>query len=213
MAELPKDKTLVCPAIIIFEGEIRRNTKPSFNYIRTEKYEPAMSKLFYLQYYWRMVSSGRLCRVTINLVLLAIISQFSSLWAHEAHAQELATTDNVAFVLEKRRPMRFTSGKIPIKGELHLNLFILPRDGNTWSETMNFTVAGPDHHERARSNGKVMVAGGLGKSLISVSAELYDSVTHTWLTRGVLNTGRWQHSSVLPLNGRVLVWVGLVAPF
>jgi len=172
-----------------------------------------MSKLFYLQYYWRMVLSGRLCRLTIHLVLLAIIFQFSSFWAHQAHANQLAATDNVAFVLEKLIPMRLISGKIPIMGESHLNLFVLPRDSNTRPETFNLTVAGPDHHQRARSNGKVVVAGGVGKSVIAVSAELYDSVTHSLLTRGVLDTGRWQHSSVLPLNGRVLVWVGMVVPF
>lgn len=172
-----------------------------------------MSKHFYLQYYWRMVLGGRLCRVTIHLVLLAIIFQFSSLWAHQAHANELAATDNVAFVLEKRITMRLISGKIPIMGESPLDLFILPTDGNTRPETFNLTVAGPDHHERPRSNGKVVVAGGVGKSLIAVSAELYDSVTHSWLTRGVIKTGRSQHSSVLPLNGRVLVWVGMVVPF
>jgi hypothetical protein len=172
-----------------------------------------MSKHFYLQYYWRMVSSGWLCRVTIHLVLFAIIFQFSSLWANQAHANELAVTDNVAFVLEKRITMRLISGKIPIMGESPLDLFILPTDGNTRPETFNLTVVGPDHHERPRSNGKVVVAGGVGKSLIAVSAELYDSVTHSWLTRGVLNTGRSQHSSVLPLNGRVLVWVGMVVPF
>jgi hypothetical protein len=172
-----------------------------------------MSKLFYLQYYCRMVLSSRLYRVTLHLVLLAIIFQFISFWAHRAHANELATTDNLAFVFEKHIPMLLTSGKIPIMGESHLNLFILPRDGNTRPETLNLIVAAPDHHERLRSNGKVMVAGGVGKSLIAVSAELYDSVTHSLMTRGVVDTGRWQHSSVLPLNGRVLVWVGMVVPF
>ena len=172
-----------------------------------------MSKLFYLHYYWRMVLIGKLCRVTIHLVLLAVIFQFISLCAHQAHADELATTDNVAFVLEKHMPMLLTSGKIPIMGESHLNLFILPRDGNTRPETFNLIAAGPDHRKKLQSNGKVMVAGGVGKSFISVSAELYDSVTHSLLTRGVVNTGRWQHSSVLPLNGRVLVWVGMVVPF
>jgi hypothetical protein len=172
-----------------------------------------MSKHFYLQYYWRTVLSGRLCRVTIHLGLLAIIFQFSSLWAHQAHANELAAADNVAFVLEKHITMRLLSGKIPIIGESPLNLFILPTDGNTRPETFNLNITGPDQCERPRSNGKVVVAGGVGKSLIAVSAELYDSATHSWLTRGILNTGRSQHSSVLPLNGRVLVWVGMIVPF
>ena len=171
-----------------------------------------MSKLFYLQYYWRMVLCGRICRVTIHLVLLAIIFQFSS-WAHQAHANELTATDNMAFILEKTIPMRLISGKIPIMGESHLDLFILPRNGNTRPEIFNLTIAGPELHKRPRSNGKMMVAGGVGKSFIAVSAELYDPVTHSLLTRGVLNTGRWQHSSVLPLNGRVLVWAGIVVPF
>src|SRR6266496_2815012 len=111
-----------------------------------------MSNLFYLQYYWRMVLSGRICRVTIHLVLLAIIFQFSSLWAHQAHANDLAATDNVAFVLEKKIPMRLISGKIPIMGESHLDLFILPRNENTLPETFNITVAGPELHEKPRSN-------------------------------------------------------------
>ena len=172
-----------------------------------------MSERFYLHFYWWIVLSGRLCRVTIRLVLLAVIFQFISLWAYQTHANELATTDNEAFVFEQHIPMFLTSGKIPIMGESHLNLFILPRDGNTRPETFNLSVTSPDHQERRRSNGKVMVAGGVGKSLIAVSAELYDSVTHSLLTRGVLDTGRWQHSSVLPLNGRVIVWVGMVVPF
>jgi hypothetical protein len=175
--------------------------------------EPAMSKQFFPQNYRQKDLRGRVCRVTMHLALLAVIFQFSCIWTSQAHANDLAMAENVAIVLEKRIQKPFIISNIPIIGESHLNLYIIPREEMTWSNNFFLDVIVPYRHQRMQSNGKVMVAGGVGKGIFAISAELYDSTMHSWLTKGTFNTGRWQHSSVLPLNGRVLVWLGMVVPF
>ncbi len=146
-------------------------------------------------------------------VLFAVIFQFSCIWTKQAHANDLATDGNASIVLEKRIISPFSIGSIPLTGKSHLNLYIIPREERTWSNNFPLYVVAPDRRQRLQSNGKVMVAGGVGKGIFAISAELYDSAMHSWLTKGTFNTGRWQHSSVLPLNGRVILWLGIVVPF
>src|SRR5207253_11520711 len=60
-----------------------------------------------------------------------------------------------------------------------------------------------------RSNGKVLVAGGIGNSGVLASAELYDPASGTWTANGSLSTARYVHTATLLPNGKVLVAGGI----
>jgi len=64
------------------------------------------------------------------------------------------------------------------------------------------------HTATLLSNGKVLVAGGLGssdpKDALS-SVELYDSATGVWMAVKPMKTARRQHAAILLPNGKVLV--------
>ena len=55
------------------------------------------------------------------------------------------------------------------------------------------------------TNGKVLVAGGIGDNGILDSAELYDPATGYWTPTGSLNDARVYHTATLLPNGQVLV--------
>ncbi|NOS69619.1 MAG: hypothetical protein HOP33_06790 [Verrucomicrobia bacterium] len=71
------------------------------------------------------------------------------------------------------------------------------------------TIARQSHTATLLPNGKVLVAGGLGSSGVTNSAELYDPTTGTWLPTGPLNTARRVHTATLLPDGEVLVVGGL----
>lgn len=75
-----------------------------------------------------------------------------------------------------------------------------------WTPTGSMNTARALHSVTLLSNGKALVAGGLGvTSDILVSAELYDPKRGTWTPTGSLNTARTIHTSTLLKNGRILV--------
>jgi len=78
----------------------------------------------------------------------------------------------------------------------------------TWSITGNLNIARVGHTTTLLPNGKVLVAGAASSfpsSSTFDSAELYDPASGTWTYTGSLNTGRWDHTATLLLNGKVLV--------
>ena len=62
------------------------------------------------------------------------------------------------------------------------------------------------------TNGKVLVAGGLGTgSTLLAAAELYDPTSDTWSSAGSLSVARYAHTATLLSNGKVLVTGGCTA--
>ncbi len=80
---------------------------------------------------------------------------------------------------------------------------IYDRASNTWTTVAPMLAARSSHTATLLPNGKVLVVGGNGPSLLS-SAEIYDPVANTWSTAG--NAGaRDSHTATLLANGMVLV--------
>src|SRR2546423_10877871 len=61
------------------------------------------------------------------------------------------------------------------------------------------------HSTTRLSDGRVLVAGGLGDSGALPSAELYDPASGRWNATGSLATARFYHAATLLPNGKVLV--------
>jgi len=81
-----------------------------------------------------------------------------------------------------------------------------------WSPTGSLNTPRSDHIAVRLDNGKVLVAGGGFKTLLT-SAEIYDPDTGTWSATGDLNVPRESHVATLLADGRVLVTGGgWVAP-
>ncbi len=79
----------------------------------------------------------------------------------------------------------------------------------TWMTTGSLSVARDAHTATLLPNGKVLVAGGLGSSVVLASAELYDPSFGTWTTTGSMNMARVEHTATLLPNGKVLVAGGV----
>jgi N-acetylneuraminic acid mutarotase len=75
----------------------------------------------------------------------------------------------------------------------------------TWSSTGSLNSARHSHTATLLASGKVLVAGGLGRS----SAELYDPGAGTWTVTGNLGVVRARHTATLLGNGNVLVAGGV----
>ena len=74
----------------------------------------------------------------------------------------------------------------------------------TFDNTGSLNTARDSHTATLLSNGKVLVAGGVGGAYLT-SAELYDPASGTWTATGSLNTARGEHTATLLPNGKVLV--------
>jgi hypothetical protein len=62
------------------------------------------------------------------------------------------------------------------------------------------------HAASLLTNGKVLVAGGLGEDDRALnSAELYDPLAEIWTVTGSMNNARFDHTSSILPNGKVLV--------
>jgi N-acetylneuraminic acid mutarotase len=68
-------------------------------------------------------------------------------------------------------------------------------------------VARDGHTATLLTNGKVLVAGGYGRSGELLNAELYDPATGKWSMTGSLNKPRSAAHAVLQSNGKVLVFL------
>jgi HEAT repeat protein len=76
-----------------------------------------------------------------------------------------------------------------------------------WTETGEMNVARDGHTATLLTNGKVLVAGGYGRSGELLNAELYDPATGKWSMTGSLNKPRSAAHAVLQSNGKVLVFL------
>ncbi len=74
-----------------------------------------------------------------------------------------------------------------------------------WSSTGSLVTARYWHTARLLSNGKVLVAGGVGDSGYLSSAELYDPASGIWSSTGNLSNARGLHTMTLLPDGKVLV--------
>jgi N-acetylneuraminic acid mutarotase len=81
----------------------------------------------------------------------------------------------------------------------------------TWATTGNLITARSQHTATLLTNGKVLVAGGIGPSgTILQTAELYDPATGNWTATGSMATVRYAHIATLLPNGEVLVAGGVI---
>ena len=77
----------------------------------------------------------------------------------------------------------------------------------TWTTTGSLDYARADHTATLLPDGKVLVAGGMGRSF--ASAELYDPASGTWTATGSLKSHAVSHTATLLPNGKVLVAGGV----
>lgn len=81
----------------------------------------------------------------------------------------------------------------------------------TWATTGNLITARSQHTATLLTDGKVLVAGGIGPSgTILQKAELYDPATGNWTATGSMATVRYAHIATLLPNGKVLVAGGVI---
>ncbi len=149
--------------------------------------------------------------VTARIFVIAVLLPFWFSVAPGAWANDLTSTANAAITLDNRVEMLLISGKIPFVGKHPFKILISPGTGNILSSYAGVGTSGSKRAEIPRTSGKLAIAGGLGKRILTISAEMYDSETHTWLSKGNLAIGHG--NSVIPFNGRVLVWMGIIMPF
>ena len=79
-----------------------------------------------------------------------------------------------------------------------------------WISTGSIKHGRESHTSSVLSNGKVLVAGGINYSSVTIlrSSELYDPSTQTWTTAGNLNHRRSDHTVSALLDGKQLVTGG-----
>lgn len=161
----------------------------------------------------KRVPRSPICLGITYILVLTFLFPFLSSLATGARANELTLTDNVAITLDKRIEMLCTSGNIPVAVKHQFNIFLSPGNSNFWSAGPDITTTFSKHTEMPRTSGKLIIAGGVGKRILTFSAQMYDSNTRSWLTNRNLAIGRGQSFSTSPFNGRVLVWLGMIVPF
>ncbi|HYO59751.1 Ig-like domain-containing protein [Archangium sp.] len=83
-----------------------------------------------------------------------------------------------------------------------------------WSSAGSLNVSRGEHTASRLSDGRVLVAGGLGSAsnIELAEAELYDPATDTWALTGSLSSPRTAHGAVVLADGKVLVFGGGYSP-
>ncbi len=147
----------------------------------------------------KRVPNSLICRAITFILAVAFLFPFSSSLATGAGANDLTLTDNVTINLDNRI-------------EMH-NIFFSPDAINRLSANPGTTTTVSKHAETPRTSGKLMIAGGLGKRILTVSAEVYDADTRSWLAEGNFAIGRGRGFPTIPFSSRVLVWAGIIVPF
>lgn len=82
---------------------------------------------------------------------------------------------------------------------------IQPATGGSFRTTGSMNAPRNLHTATLLPKGKVLVAGGQGRSGLTNSAELYDPATGTWTATGALNEARYVNTVTLLPDGKVLV--------
>ena len=149
--------------------------------------------------------------VTVHFFVTAFLFPFLLSLAMEAWANDLPSTVSAAITLDNRTEMLLLSGKIPLAENHQFDIFISPGAAITLAAGGGLSTAAFKQAGIQRTSGKIMLAGGIGKNILTVSAGIFDSDTHSWLTKHNVALGRG--GSSIPFNGRVLVWFGIIVPF
>ncbi len=147
----------------------------------------------------KRVPNRLICLAIAYSLVFTFLFPFSSSMAKGASTNDLTLTDNVTKTLDNRVKM--------------LNIFLSPGATNIVSAIPVITTTFSRHTEMPRTSGKLIIAGGVGKRILTVSAEIYDSDTHSWLNKSSFAIGRGRSIPASPFNSRVLVWAGIIVPF
>jgi uncharacterized delta-60 repeat protein len=98
------------------------------------------------------------------------------------------------------------SGEVRIEVEVGLDGLAGPAVVDPgFSATGSLAVGRMDHTATPLPDGRVLVVGGSGSSLLLASAELYDPATGSWSATGSLAVGRSEHTATPLPDGKVLV--------
>ncbi len=87
---------------------------------------------------------------------------------------------------------------------------------DTWSPTGSMNASRSRHTATVLSDGKVLVVGGAYRDnpsssfVYRTSAEIYDPATGTWSPTGSITSPRFEHTSTLLANGKVLLVGGYI---
>lgn len=80
---------------------------------------------------------------------------------------------------------------------------IIQRSSN-WTSNNQLNAQRANHTATLLPSGKVLLAGGVNRSGVMASSELYDPETKRWTASGVMNQARNLHTATLLLDGTVL---------
>ena len=159
-----------------------------------------------------LVLRGILCRGISFPCVAALLFMLSSQPLAQAQESDIAAASALVGQPLKSMEMLITSGMAPALRLSHVDISVVPGAGTTWLAD-GMADFRSRNKETLRASGKILIAGGLGKNVAVISAELYDESTDTWLVQRQLSTGRGQSSMAVPNNGRMLLWTGIVFPF
>ncbi|MBM7116094.1 kelch repeat-containing protein [Archangium primigenium] len=142
-------------------------------------------------------------------------SSSSMLVTAEEYDPSLGTWSATGAMTDPRRYFTATllpNGKVLVVGGYNVNTALRTAEvydpaSRKWSATSSMAVTRAGHTATLLPNGKVLVAGGNYGN--SVSAEIYDPATGTWIAAGTMSAvQRNGHTAELLLNGKVLVMGG-----
>lgn len=161
----------------------------------------------------KRVPNSLIYRGIACFLVLAFLFRLLPSLTTKASANDLTLTDNLTITLDNRIDIIHIGGKIPIARNYQFNLFLSPGASNILSASPSITTTVSKRTEMPQTSGKLMIVGVVGKRILTVSAEMYDSDSHSWLRNGNLALGRGQSFSAIPFNGKVLAWAGMIVPF
>jgi galactose oxidase-like protein len=72
----------------------------------------------------------------------------------------------------------------------------------TWSPTGSMSTSRTEHTATPLPDGRVLVSGGYSGSVLSSSAEIYDTALGTWSSTGTMSTARGAHTATAAARSR-----------